>query len=183
MTTQQREFAKYRPESVAIVTTEVGNGLGVGFQIAQQPDHLDVARRFGFQSPPRANTVEIAVDLELQQIGRVIAWPPAAMGCSPSAPIGSPTAMQPIARFPAPMTGWRIAPRSSGGADAAPSHRIRQPSGNGNTLTPAEVPDELLNFIREILQADGSKQIQVEDLRQAYAKHMKGDFSTIRKSF
>jgi hypothetical protein len=57
LTAEQGELAKDLPESLAIVATEVGNGLEVGLQMAQQPDHLDVAMRLGFQPPARANTV------------------------------------------------------------------------------------------------------------------------------
>ena len=49
--------------------------LKSGFRRPQQPDHLDVAVAFGLQPPARPHPVEIAVDVELQQIARRIAGP------------------------------------------------------------------------------------------------------------
>jgi hypothetical protein len=37
--------------------------------VPQQPDHLDVAVRLGLEPPARAYAVQIAVDVELEQIG------------------------------------------------------------------------------------------------------------------
>jgi hypothetical protein len=45
---------------------EIGDGLEVGLQVPQQPDHLDVAMALGFQAPARPDAIEVAVDGELQ---------------------------------------------------------------------------------------------------------------------
>ena len=47
--------------------------LKSGFSVPQQPDHLDVAMALGFQSAARPHAVEIAVDIELEQIARRVA--------------------------------------------------------------------------------------------------------------
>ena len=70
---QQHELAEHRAEGVAVVAAEIGDGLEVGLQMPQQPDHLDVAVGLGFQPAARAHPVQIAVDVELQQIGGRIA--------------------------------------------------------------------------------------------------------------
>src|SRR3954451_20778602 len=44
----------------------------VGLQMPEQPDHLDIAVGLGFQAAARASTVQIAVDVELQQVRRSI---------------------------------------------------------------------------------------------------------------
>ena len=72
---QQRELAKYRFEGGAIVGAEIGDGLEVRLQRPQQPDDLNVAMAFGFQPAARPNSVEIAVDVELEQIARRVAGP------------------------------------------------------------------------------------------------------------
>jgi hypothetical protein len=73
--TEEHEGPKHRPEGGTVVTPESGNGLEVRLQPSEQPDHLDVAVRLGYQAPARAHPVEIAVDVELQQIGGVVARP------------------------------------------------------------------------------------------------------------
>ena len=72
---EQHEGPEHRPEGRAVVAPEVGDGLEVGLQASQQPDHLDVAVGLGLQAPARAHPVEVAVDVELQQIGRIVARP------------------------------------------------------------------------------------------------------------
>jgi len=61
------------PESRAVVAPEIGNGLEVGLGASQEPDHLHIAVRLGFQAPARAHPVQVAVDVEPQQVGRIIA--------------------------------------------------------------------------------------------------------------
>jgi len=76
---QQHELAEDRLERGAVGAPEVGDGLEVGFQAPQQPDHLDVAVGLGFQPATGSNTVQVAVDVKLQQIGRVVARPPSSL--------------------------------------------------------------------------------------------------------
>jgi hypothetical protein len=65
-------LAKHRFELGPIVGLEIGDGLEVRLQRPHQPDDLDVATRLGFQAAARPNSVEIAVDVEFEQIaGRV----------------------------------------------------------------------------------------------------------------
>ena len=53
---------------MAVVATEIGDGLEVGLQVPQQPDHLDVAMGLGFEPPTGPDPVKVTVDVELQQI-------------------------------------------------------------------------------------------------------------------
>ena len=48
------------------------NSLEVRLQVSQQPDHLDVAVGFGLQPAARSHSVQVAVDVKLQQIPRRI---------------------------------------------------------------------------------------------------------------
>ena len=50
----------------AIVFTEVGNSLEVRHQESRQPHHFNIAARFTLKTVARLNSVEIAVDIELQ---------------------------------------------------------------------------------------------------------------------
>ena len=56
-----------------VVAPEIGDGLEVRLQVPQQPDHFEVATGLRFQPPARTHSVQIAVDVELQEIARGIA--------------------------------------------------------------------------------------------------------------
>ena len=70
---QQHELAEHGAEGGAIVASKVGDGLEVRIQGPHQPDDFNVAMAFHFQPPARPHPVQIAVDVELQQIGWRIA--------------------------------------------------------------------------------------------------------------
>ena len=72
---QDHELPEHGPEGGAVVASEVGDGLEVRLQAPDEPDHLDVAVRLGLQAPAGSHPVEVAVDVELQQVGRVVARP------------------------------------------------------------------------------------------------------------
>ena len=67
---EQHELAEHRAEGLAVIAAEIGDGLEVGLQVPQQPDHLDIAVGLGFQPAARADAVQVAVNIQLQQIGR-----------------------------------------------------------------------------------------------------------------
>ena len=60
----------------AILLAEIGDRLVVRRKPSHKPHHLDVAPRLPFQAPARCDAVEVAVDEELQEYGRMITWPP-----------------------------------------------------------------------------------------------------------
>jgi hypothetical protein len=60
----------------AIVAPEIGDGLVVGREAPCQPHQLDVAPGLALQPPTEGNAVQVAVNEELEQDRRVIAWPP-----------------------------------------------------------------------------------------------------------
>ena len=70
---QPHELPKDLPEGAPVVAAEVGDRLEVGAKLTQQPDHLQVAVRLDLQAPAGPNTGEIPVDVELQQIRRIVA--------------------------------------------------------------------------------------------------------------
>ena len=47
--------------------TEVGDGLEVRSESAGEPHQLDIALRLALQAPARLDTIQVAVDIELQQ--------------------------------------------------------------------------------------------------------------------
>ena len=61
----------------AIVASKVRDRLEVGLEAAQQPDDPDIALSSLLQPPARSNPVQIAVDVELQEIAGRIALPTA----------------------------------------------------------------------------------------------------------
>src|SRR3954452_10160441 len=84
LTAQQNELPEYSSKGSAVVTAEVGNGLEVGLEVAKKPDYLDVPRGFRLQPAAGADPIEVAVDVELKQIGRRIARSTCCFGFDPS---------------------------------------------------------------------------------------------------
>src|SRR4029077_20780993 len=76
LATEQYKFTEDLAEGDAVVAPEVSDGLEVRLQVPQQPDHLDIAVGFALQPTTRPHPVQIAVNVELQQIRRRIARPP-----------------------------------------------------------------------------------------------------------
>ena len=59
-----------------IGASEVRDRLEVRLEAAHQPDDLDIALGFPLQPSARSNPVQIAVDVELQEIAGRVARPP-----------------------------------------------------------------------------------------------------------
>ena len=70
-------------QSLAILATEVGDGLEVGAQLAQQPQQLDIALGFALELARGAHLIEVAIQVQLEQIGRIIGRAPGVLGLSP----------------------------------------------------------------------------------------------------
>lgn len=62
------------------VLAEIRDGLEVGDKASEQPHELDVALRFALERPAGAYPVEVAVDVELEQIARIVRGAPGATG-------------------------------------------------------------------------------------------------------
>jgi hypothetical protein len=73
---QQHELAENAANRRTIVAPKVGNRLKVGLQAAKQPDDLDVAATLALQPSARSDPVEVAVNVELQQVARRVARTP-----------------------------------------------------------------------------------------------------------
>ena len=72
----QKDEGPARPhDRRSVVAAKIGDRLEVGDKPAQQPHRLDIAPALPLQSPRRANLVEIAPHIQLQQIARVVARP------------------------------------------------------------------------------------------------------------
>ncbi len=79
---QQIKLAAHRHEvtadltnGLAIVLTEIRNGLEVRRQLSRQPDQLDITLAFALKASARRNPIEIAINVYLKQRRRVIAGP------------------------------------------------------------------------------------------------------------
>jgi hypothetical protein len=73
---QQDKLAAGGPDGRAVVTTEVGDCLEVGSQPTREPNQFEIALSLALEPPTGRNTVQVAVDIELQQHRRVIAGTP-----------------------------------------------------------------------------------------------------------
>ena len=65
-------MAAHRPQRFQIVFAEVSNGFEVGRQLAQQPDHFHIPLTLRFQQPRGTNPVQITVEIQFEQGGRII---------------------------------------------------------------------------------------------------------------
>jgi hypothetical protein len=72
---EQVELTEDRLESRRIVLAEIGDRLAVGLQLAQQPEQLERASAFQFQTAAGAHLVEVTPKVELQEIARRERWP------------------------------------------------------------------------------------------------------------
>lgn len=54
-------------DGLGVVLAEIGNRVVVRLQLPQQPHHLDVAATLALQATRGADTVEVAVDEQLEQ--------------------------------------------------------------------------------------------------------------------
>jgi len=63
---EQHKLAEDRAEGTRVIASEIGDGLKIGFQMSQQPDHFDVAMGLGFEPAARPHAIQIAVDIKLQ---------------------------------------------------------------------------------------------------------------------
>jgi len=53
-----------------------GQAREVGGETPEQPYQLEIAAGFLFQLAARADAIEVAVDIQLEEVGRVIGWAP-----------------------------------------------------------------------------------------------------------
>src|SRR5437879_8079019 len=72
---QHHELTADLADRLAIVLPEVGYGLEVRHQAAGQPNQLDVALALPLQAPARLHTIEVAINVNLQQRRWMIGWP------------------------------------------------------------------------------------------------------------
>jgi hypothetical protein len=61
---------------IAIALAEISYGLEVGHQTPGEPDELKITAGFALESTAGLDAIQIAVDVDLEQSGRVIGRPP-----------------------------------------------------------------------------------------------------------
>src|ERR1019366_2501800 len=69
---QQHETTVHRLQRLPVLLAEVGDCSITGLQVPEQPDQLQIATRFPLQPTRRPDLVDVAVKIELQQIGRIV---------------------------------------------------------------------------------------------------------------
>ena len=69
---EEGELAAPLADSCSIVAAEVGDGLKVGGEALEEPHEFQVAAGFALEQATRSKAVEVAVDLELEQVGGVV---------------------------------------------------------------------------------------------------------------
>jgi hypothetical protein len=67
-------YGKSSPDvgKFALISAKVGDGLDIGREAFDELHQLDVAVRFPFQLMARTNTIEIAVEIGLEEIARMV---------------------------------------------------------------------------------------------------------------
>jgi hypothetical protein len=73
--TEHDELTADSSDGLAVVFSEVGDGLEIRRQSPGQPHQFDIALRLSLKAPVRLNAVEIAVDVNLQQTRGMLSWP------------------------------------------------------------------------------------------------------------
>ncbi len=68
------------PHTGSIVSPKVGNRFEVGCKPPQQPHQFDVALCFSFKAAAGLNTVEVTVDVQLEQNGWMVRRPSGGFG-------------------------------------------------------------------------------------------------------
>lgn len=87
--TQDNKFSEHLLEGQPVRAAEFGDGAEVRLQVPQQPDHLHIAVGLCLQSPARPHPVDVAVDVELQKIDRIITRTADLLRGHPHKPCGS----------------------------------------------------------------------------------------------
>ena len=70
LSAEQVELAEDRLERRRIVPAEIGDGLEVGPELPQQPEHFEIAPALQLQTAAGAHLVEVTPEVELQKIAR-----------------------------------------------------------------------------------------------------------------
>ena len=76
LATQAHKVTAYASDRHAIVLPEISNCLEVRHQPFKQPHQFDVSLRFPLETPTRLNTIEVAVEIQLEKDRRVISRTP-----------------------------------------------------------------------------------------------------------
>ena len=71
---------EHLPERPAVVTPEVCDGLEVGLEATQQPNHLEVSVSLQLQASAGTDAIEVVVEVEFQEVARIVPWPSRAFG-------------------------------------------------------------------------------------------------------
>src|ERR1700712_1075744 len=67
-------------EGSGVVFTEIGDGFEVRREAVEQPHDFDVALAFGFEPARRPYALEVAVDVEFEQVGGIVGRTSVAFG-------------------------------------------------------------------------------------------------------
>jgi hypothetical protein len=67
LTAQRNEGTTDLTNRLAIVLAEIRNGLEVRCKLTRQPDQLDIALAFALKAAARWDTIEIAINVNLEQ--------------------------------------------------------------------------------------------------------------------
>src|SRR3990170_551860 len=71
---EEGELTAYLADGLPVIAAEVGNGLMVGGEALEEPHEFQVTARFSFKQATGADAVEVAIDVELEQVGGVVGW-------------------------------------------------------------------------------------------------------------
>ena len=73
---QHDELPTDLADGFAVIFSEVRYRLEIGRQASGEPHQFDVAPSLALKPPARLNTIEVAINVELEQHGRMVRWPP-----------------------------------------------------------------------------------------------------------
>src|SRR3954454_15879750 len=70
--TKQRERAADLSDRHQVVLAKIGNGLEIGGELFEEPHDLEVAPSFWIQQAAGAQAIEIAIDVELEEVAGMV---------------------------------------------------------------------------------------------------------------
>src|SRR6266508_4273019 len=72
--TQQRKGTADLLDRLEVVFAKIGDRLEIRRELFEQPHQLNIASRLAFEQTRGAQSIEIAVDIQLEQISGMIGW-------------------------------------------------------------------------------------------------------------
>src|SRR5690348_13978373 len=86
LSAQRHKLCAHLPDRRPVILAKIRNRLVIGNQPTSQPQHLNSAAGLTLKPPARLITIEITIDVELEQNSRMVRGPAGDLGINPIKP-------------------------------------------------------------------------------------------------